>query len=323
MTSLENNKVENLSTLEDQTELQTLTPENFGTYLKQKRNEKGESLEEINKKIHINTRVLKAFEQNHFTNIEDFDNVYLRMYLKKYADYLGIDDYSLIDKQIFEDTAKQVNRAAKLVPEAGIEAKRSASSSLRNSHLNSSFNTPSRARKLFFLVLSLLILIVIGAVVVKSVFVDNQLSNPTPVVVESNNAQVTQEQSNQELAPTANPNNTEGTASDTTTASTAEETVAEPVVVAEPTELIAEDGTAVPLKGVYIKLSADSWIGVKTSSSQSSWGELKVPLDTLFEVDTKYTDLRIGNVKGVKYLYINGVKQELPTARNITNVKLK
>lgn len=305
MTTLENKDLNtNLENTNTTLEDQKLNPENFGSYLKQKRNEKGESLEDVNKAIRINTRVLKAFEQNQFTNIEDFDNVYLRMYLKKYTSHLGIDDYSLIDKQIYEDTAKQVNRASKLVRDSEVSHKSKPSAFTISADMN---RKPSGIRKVFFLLVTLVIIIAIGVIVVKSVFTNEvAVTAPTPV-----QEPVTQVETPPVEVPEPAPVVEEP------------QTPPEEVAPAAPTSVTAPDGEQIPLEGVYVKLKAASWVGTKVNANAQGWGELRIPLNTLTQIPDNIAVLRFGNIKGVSYLYINGVAQDLSSNTNIKSFTLR
>ncbi|RIY38691.1 helix-turn-helix domain-containing protein [Psittacicella gerlachiana] len=327
MTTLEN---KDLNTTQDNTILddQNLSPENFGSYLKKKRHEKGESLEDVNKVIRVNPRVLKAFENNQFTNIEDFDNVYLRMYLKKYIEYLGLEDNSLIDKKIFEDTAKQVNRDAKVVKDSAVSTGTGFSRNSLNSEIYNR-NSPSNARKILFLLITLVIILIIGVIVVKSVFNSNTTgitgTEGSSVSVVQNQEATSTTSDSEVLVPSTESTDTQNnqtTNQDTNTANTSETNNTESLEVTPPSNpdvVIASDGSEIPVKGIFIKLSSESWVGVKNSTGSSQWITKTVPLNELYDLGN-VAEIRVGRVSAVTYLYINGELQDLST-RNNSNLK--
>jgi len=69
---------------------------NIGEKLKNKREEKGISIEEIQKRTKIRTKYLKAIEENDFKVIPG--NVYVKAFIKEYARQIEIDEKELINE---------------------------------------------------------------------------------------------------------------------------------------------------------------------------------------------------------------------------------
>ncbi|MFC6275921.1 helix-turn-helix domain-containing protein [Psittacicella hinzii] len=315
MTTLDSKETE--LELENPTKFLTeddLTPENFGSYLKQKRNELGQSLEEVHKVIHVNIRVLRAFEANQFTNIEDFEAVYLRMYLKKYSHYLGIPD-TIIDKRIFIDTAKQVNKAAKIVPiddQVTTTKPRKSSSYASDSYLATNRRQPSKLRVLVFSLITLVIVACICVVVYQS----SSFNNPQATVSEQTTVQ-TETRAQTSNAPTT-VNNTEvnlplqpGPAIVPNNAETATQEQAQEQEQAQTQQILAEDGTVIPESGLFVKFKGDVW----TQVTQGKAGQPKVYKDgqTLTQPAGDFSVV-FGNLTNIAYIYYNGQKIDITDA---------
>src|SRR5215472_7999945 len=61
----------------------------FGEYLRREREMRGVTLEEIAESTKISTRLLRALEQEHFSDLPG--GVFTRSFIRHYADYLGLD----------------------------------------------------------------------------------------------------------------------------------------------------------------------------------------------------------------------------------------
>lgn len=260
---------------------ENLTIDNFGTYLKQKRNEMQVSLDDVFKVIRISPRVLHSFEQNVFTNIEDFDAVYLRMYLKKYANFLGIPD-SIIDKQIFSDTAKKVNKAAKLLPNETLSnAQVGLGSGGYSSERYISQHRPSALRKILFLLITLVIVISVAVIVVKSSSLFNTLepslnnSNPTAVVNTPSTKVPATIEEKAEVASSNTGTESQNEVKDNGNSSLVNKAVEELKNVAVETASsevttpkLEVAGVVVPEKGLFMHLSADCWLTIDVKDQQ-------------------------------------------------------
>lgn len=72
--------------------------ESIGKRLREEREKKGVSLEEASSQTRIHHRVLKALEENRFDDIPS--PMYAKGFLKKYADYLGLDSKLMVEKYL-------------------------------------------------------------------------------------------------------------------------------------------------------------------------------------------------------------------------------
>ena len=68
----------------------------IGAYLKEQRLKKGVELKDISATTHISQAILKDIEENNFNKYKG-DEQYLRMYIKKYALFLGLDFNILVE----------------------------------------------------------------------------------------------------------------------------------------------------------------------------------------------------------------------------------
>ncbi len=86
--------------------------EELGYFLKQRREEKGVSLEEIQEKTKVGTRYLYAIEKGDFDVIPG--RVYVVGFLKKYAECVGLDPKEIIDRyeELEEIKEREKNRSA-------------------------------------------------------------------------------------------------------------------------------------------------------------------------------------------------------------------
>lgn len=75
--------------------------ESIGSQLKQARETRGISIEQAQKDTRIHSKILKALEED---RVEEATSspIYIKGFIKKYADYLGLDGKSLADEYIKE-----------------------------------------------------------------------------------------------------------------------------------------------------------------------------------------------------------------------------
>ncbi len=72
--------------------------ESIGKRLRVEREKKGVSLEEVSAQTRIHHSILKALEENRFNDIPS--PMYVKGFLKKYADYLGLDSRLMVEKYL-------------------------------------------------------------------------------------------------------------------------------------------------------------------------------------------------------------------------------
>jgi len=72
--------------------------ESIGKRLRVEREKKGVSLEEVSAQTRIHHKILKALEENRFNDIPS--PMYAKGFLKKYADYLGLDSRLMVEKYL-------------------------------------------------------------------------------------------------------------------------------------------------------------------------------------------------------------------------------
>tara|TARA_Y100000994_G_C15409578_1_gene325245 strand:+ start:83 stop:499 length:417 start_codon:yes stop_codon:yes gene_type:complete len=93
----------------------TDTDNKFYQELKNTRNSKKISLKEISEYTKINTKYLEALENGEFSVLP---NVYTRLFLRSYCDYLGVDSRTILDEyEIYTLGHKQ----REIVTEASLE----------------------------------------------------------------------------------------------------------------------------------------------------------------------------------------------------------
>lgn len=95
--------------------------EELGRKLLEERQSKGISLQEISKATHISVGVLKDIEAGRFTKYKG-DEQYIKMYLKKYANYLNIDAAQYVDSYVtltreinLKEIQEEEDRSSKLL----------------------------------------------------------------------------------------------------------------------------------------------------------------------------------------------------------------
>lgn len=113
------------------------SPSSFGDCLKEKRKEMGFSLKDISEKINIREKYLFYLEENEFSKL--LPEVYLKGFIKKYADFLNLD----LD-EIFNLYKKERNLI--------------------------SFKKPKSSKKFFFIITPNLIFKIVLFLVVLSIF---------------------------------------------------------------------------------------------------------------------------------------------------------
>ena len=84
--------------------------ESIGSRIKAARESKGISIDQAQKDTRISGRILSAIEANRAQEIIS-GPVYIKSFIKKYADYLGLDGVSLADSLTSEKPALQDKRS--------------------------------------------------------------------------------------------------------------------------------------------------------------------------------------------------------------------
>ena len=87
--------------------------ETFGAYLKQERELRNISMEELAEQTHIKIEYLQAMESNHFERLPGM--TFAKGFLQAYAKYIGLEPDDVLLR--FEDTLKQLSGEAKFRPD--------------------------------------------------------------------------------------------------------------------------------------------------------------------------------------------------------------
>ena len=80
--------------------------DSIGSTIKQAREEKGVSIEEVHQATRIHPKILKAIEENRFQDIPSA--LYVKGFIRKYADFLGLATDKILDEfsRIYNDSSR-------------------------------------------------------------------------------------------------------------------------------------------------------------------------------------------------------------------------
>ena len=94
--------------------------EDLGTKLQEERLKRNIDLQDISKATHISISVLKDIESNNFSKYTG-DEEYIKMYLRKYSEYLGIESRGFVQDYITLTSAIKLNEIEKDEPKQEVK----------------------------------------------------------------------------------------------------------------------------------------------------------------------------------------------------------
>lgn len=273
----------------DRAHLQDIQVEQLKTIankLRETREAQGLSIEQLSTKTLIQRRLLHAIESADVDQLPEM--VYVRGFVKRYADTLGLDGQALVDVLPLEGTNHSMKPSWKELPAA----------QLRPLHL--------------YLLYIIVIAVAVGGLSrflrqVETPTVANSAGSPTtaPAEVVPNPAS----NSNGENTSTTNPN---------AAASNAEEKPAATENTTDTSDETDEANASEPIQ-VEVKLTAQSWMRIIVDGKTEFEGVLQAGDERTWTAQEELT-LRAGNAGGVMVAYNNGDAEKLGEPGSVEEV---
>lgn len=277
----------------------------YGILLKEARQSRNLTLEDVHSHLHINVRVLAAFEEGRFQKIEDFDDVYLRSYCLKYATYLGLDKQEYNDKVYGNYTNAGMKIKKVLVDQPPSVPPTFISETYVNRR------PPSRSKITIFLAVTVVFIALMSYIILHSLQGGQSSSTSGEV-----DAQVTSQQhetdtpsqsqqSQEESTSVQEPDSTVTSAYQAHVDSSASQSTTQ---AATSQQVVDANGNVVPAQGLYIvAIKSDSWIGCYDDKNRAL-SNLVLKQGTSYHNDTdfvkvSYVRLGVGNAVQI---FLNG-----------------
>ncbi|WP_214883133.1 MULTISPECIES: helix-turn-helix domain-containing protein [unclassified Exiguobacterium] len=279
----------------------------LGTFLKQKREESGLTLDQIQQTTKIQKRYIIAIEEGDYKNLPG--SFYARAFIKTYAESLGLD----VD-ELYGTYAKDLPK---------IEAQPTAQLSRKKTYSKASESTSRVSRWVPKVLLVLTVFLLITAVyfAVRSIDFGGQDASPT----EPPSSSVTVDQN--EDVPADEP--VEEEPSEENPAEEEPPAESGPVAVTESNgaDITYELMTSEKLSTeIYVKESPASYVGVRDTSLEGAFLAPEYPNQSkqnpivIEDAETDTLRIRIGLIAGVEKIVVNGRDlelQESPVTQNI------
>lgn len=289
----------------------------IGERLKERRLEKGLTIEDIQNATKIQARHIQAIERNDFSLIPG--NFYVRAFIREYAQAVGFDPHALMDEHKSE------------LPETLTTDTRDFTT-LKRSRTRTKVKDKSPFQMLLPTIFVLLLLFLIGFIIYEFVLTSDESAPTTPV--EDNSSSV-----GEEVSIPSDHDEPEGTGeADTSDDDTSDETISdedEDADTPETTEPVLELKDYQNNASIYhyvteedsINMTVDTtnqnWLQIEDSSGQSLYEQMLTTSNGPVEIDltdVDFTYLRFGE-PGVISIEINGEPVEFSDEMNMSSVQ--
>ncbi|MGM0523158.1 MAG: helix-turn-helix domain-containing protein [Bacillota bacterium] len=287
----------------------------IGEQLKERRLEKGLTVEDIQSATKIQARHIQAIERNDFSLIPG--NFYVRAFIREYAQAVGLDSHALMDEHKSE------------LPETLTTDTRDFTT-LKRSRTRAKVKDKSPFQMLLPTIFVLLLLFLIGFIIYEFVLTSDETAPTTPV--EDNPSSAGEEVS----IPSGNDDPEETNETDTTDDSATDESSDEETPEAPETpEPVLElkdyqDNTSVyhyvteeDSMIMTVDTTNQNWLQIEDSSGQSLYEQMLTTSNSPVEIDltgVDFTYLRFGE-PGVISIEINGEPVEFSDEMNMSSVQ--
>ncbi len=288
----------------------------IGEQLKERRLEKGLTVEDIQSATKIQARHIQAIERNDFSLIPG--NFYVRAFIREYAQAVGLDSHALMDEHKSE------------LPET-LSTDTRDFTTLKRSRTRAKVKDKSPFQMLLPTIFVILLLFLIGFIIYEFVLTSDETAPTTPVDEDSSSAgeEVSIPSGNDDPEAT---NGTDSTGDDTTDEAPSDEEAAE---APETTEPVLELKSYQNSTSVYHYVSEEeslimtvdttnqNWLQIEDSSGQSLFEQMLSTSNAPVEIDLTdfdFTYLRFGE-PGVISIEINGKPVEFSEEMNMSSVQ--
>ncbi|SFO96435.1 protein RodZ, contains Xre-like HTH and DUF4115 domains [Halolactibacillus halophilus] len=288
----------------------------IGEQLKERRLEKGLTVEDIQSVTKIQARHIQAIERNDFSLIPG--NFYVRAFIREYAQAVGLDSHHLMDEHKTE------------LPET-LSTDTRDFTTLKRSRTRAKVKNKSPFQMLLPTIFVLLLLFLIGFIIYKFVLTSDETAPTTPV--EDNPSSVGEEVSIPSGSDDAEiTDETTSTDDNTTDELPTEEDSSEVPETSEPVLELKDYQTNASVyhyvtEADEITLTVDTtnqnWLQIEDSSGQSLYEQMLTTSNGPVEIDltgADFTYLRFGE-PGIISIDINGIPVEFSSEMNMSSVQ--
>ena len=282
----------------------------LGTFLKEKREASGLTLDQIQQTTKIQKRYILAIEEGDYKNLPG--SFYARAFIKTYAESLGLD----VD-ELYDTYAKDLPK---------IEAQPTVQLSRKQTYAKASETSSRVSRWMPKVLLALAAFLLITAIYYVVTSLDFGGQDATPAEPPSSGVTVDQNEDVPADEPAEEPPAEEE-------APVEEEPVEEgPIAITETNgaDLTYEVATTEPLTTeIYVKDSPATYVGVRDTSLEGAFLAPEYPNQSkqnpivIEDAETELIRIRIGLIAGVEKIVVNGRELELTDAPVTQNIFVK